>query len=93
MSTKQKSNYTNDKQKYKQQYFSDSDVATLLGISLKSLRNKLHLERPLPPYIKLPFSRKRLWPVLKVHEWLHRYLVTNQSSNTSQIKSIKKSVK
>lgn len=93
MRTKKQSDYSLDKQKNKHRYLLDNDVSDLLGISLNSLRNKIHLGQPLPPYISLPSSRKRLWPENLVHDWLLAYLVNNQASSKARITSIRKSAK
>lgn len=57
-------------------YYSDADVARLLGISLGRLRNKLVADNPLPPRIQPPGCRCRLWPQAAVHEWLEQFTVT-----------------
>lgn len=57
-------------------YYTDTDIARLLGISLGRLRNKLTAGDPLPPRIEPPGCRHRLWPCQVVHAWLARYTVT-----------------
>jgi hypothetical protein len=57
-------------------YYTDSEIAALLGISLGRLRNKLCLGNPLPPRIQPPGCRARLWPRAAVHEWLDQFTVT-----------------
>ena len=57
-------------------YYTDSDVACLLGISLGRLRNKLCAGSPLPPRIQPPGCRKRIWLRSAVHEWLAQFTVT-----------------
>lgn len=57
-------------------YYTDSDIARLLGISLGRLRNKLTAGNPLPPRIEPPGCRRRLWPCKAVHAWLAQYTVT-----------------
>ena len=57
-------------------YYTDADIARLLGISLGRLRNKLTAGDPLPPRIEPPGCRHRLWPCQAVHAWLARYTVT-----------------
>ena len=57
-------------------YYSDSEIARLLGISLGRLRNKLCAGSPLPPRIQPPGCRKRIWPRSAVHEWLAQFTVT-----------------
>ena len=56
-------------------YYTDSDIAGLLGISLGRLRNKLSAGSPLPPRIQPPGCRSRLWPCNTVHEWLEQFTV------------------
>jgi len=58
-------------------YYSDRDIARLLGISIGRLRNKLTTGRPLPPRIQPPGCRNRLWPREAVHAWLEQFLITN----------------
>ncbi|MDJ0861541.1 MAG: hypothetical protein QNK18_07615 [Gammaproteobacteria bacterium] len=58
-------------------YYTDQDIARLLGISLGRLRNKLTAGSPLPPRIQPPGCRSRLWPKAAVHAWLEQFLITN----------------
>ena len=53
-------------------YYTDDEVANLLGISLGRLRNKLCAGNPLPPRIEPPGCRHRLWPCQAVHDWLEQ---------------------
>lgn len=57
-------------------YYTDTDIAHLLGITLGRLRNKLTAGNPLPPRIQPPGCRHRLWPRQAVHEWLEQFTVT-----------------
>ena len=57
-------------------YFTDTDIAELLGISIGRLRNKLTAGCPLPPRIEPPGCRYRLWPQEAVHAWLAQFRVT-----------------
>lgn len=57
-------------------YYTDTDVAGLLGISLGRLRNKLSAGHPLPPRIQPPGCRNRLWCCEAVHEWLAQFTIT-----------------
>ncbi len=57
-------------------YYSDSEIAGLLGISLGRLRNKLCAGSPLPPRIQPPGCRNRLWPCQAVHEWLEQFTIS-----------------
>ncbi len=57
-------------------YYTDSDIAGLLGISLGRLRNKLSAGNSLPPRIQPPGCRNRLWPCNAVHQWLAQFTVT-----------------
>ena len=51
-------------------YMHDDDVAALLDIPLRALRNKVARGDPLPPRIKLPNMRVRLWPRQGVVNWI-----------------------
>ena len=57
-------------------YYTDTEIARLLGISLGRLRNKLCAGSPLPPRIQPPGCRNRLWPCQAVHDWLEQFTVT-----------------
>ena len=57
-------------------YYSDVEIAKLLGISLGRLRNKLSAGSPLPPRTQPPGCRHRLWPHQAVHDWLAQFTVT-----------------
>ncbi len=57
-------------------YYTDSDIARLLGISLARLRNKLCAGDPLPSRIQPPGCRNRLWPCQAVHDWLEQFTIT-----------------
>lgn len=54
-------------------YYCDKEIAKLLGISLNGLRHKLVVGDPLPPRIRPPNCRNRLWPKDAVHAWLKRF--------------------
>ena len=54
-------------------YYSDADVAALLGISVGALRNKISAGDPLPPRLQPDGCRMRLWPCDAFHEWLRKY--------------------
>ena len=56
-------------------YYSDAEMAGLLGISLGRLRNKICAGSPLPPRIQPPGCRNRLWPCQAVHDWLEQFTV------------------
>ncbi len=71
-------------------YLRDKDVADILGISLKSLYNKINLRHPLPAYICPPSTRIRLWPEKDFHEWLSRFRCESSSPNDTQIHRIKR---
>ena len=68
--------YTNDESTY----YTDQEMARLLGISLGRLRNKLTAGQPLPPRIQPPGCRHRLWPCQAVHAWLEQYTITTADS-------------
>jgi hypothetical protein len=67
-------------------YYTDHEIARLLGISLGRLRNKLCAGSPLPPRIQPPGCRNRLWPRQAVHEWLAQFTisVTDPAAGDSQ---------
>ncbi|GEM_PF-2623845 len=56
-----------------EEYYSDEDIATLLGISLSRLRGKIYQGDPLPARIEVPGSRTRLWSKKDVHSWLNQF--------------------
>ena len=56
-------------------YYTDVDIAALLGISIGHLRNKVSAGHPLPPRIQPPGSRHRLWLRQAVHDWLDQFIV------------------
>ena len=58
------------------QYYTDSEIAALLGISIGRLRNKLCARNPLPPRIHPPGCRNRLWPRSAAHTWLKQFTIT-----------------
>jgi len=57
-------------------YYTDQEVAHLLGVSLGRLRNELCAGNPLPPSIEPPGCRHRLWPCQVVHDWLEQFTVS-----------------
>ena len=63
-------------------YYTDTEMAGLLGISLGRLRNKLCAGSPLPPRIQPPGCRNRLWPCRAVHDWLEQFTITVPDSAT-----------
>ena len=56
-------------------YYTDTDVARLLDISVGRLRNKLTAGSPLPPRMQPPGCRSRLWSRKAVHEWLEQFTI------------------
>ena len=64
---------TADKVASESEYYDDVEIATLLGISIGRLRNKISAGDPLPPRVRPAGSRKRLWPRQSVHEWLRQF--------------------
>jgi len=56
-----------------EQYYYDTEIATLLGISLSRLRSKIYQGEPLPARIEIPGSRTRLWNKHDVHSWLDQF--------------------
>ena len=65
-------------------YYTDREVAGLLGISLGRLRNKLSAGQPLPPRIQLPGCRNRLWSCEAVHNWLAQFTTAEAEPVRSQ---------
>jgi len=63
-------------------YYTDTEMAGLLGISLGRLRNKLCAGSPLPPRIQPPGCRNLLWPCRAVHDWLEQFTITVPDSAT-----------
>ncbi len=59
-------------------YLTDGDLAELLGISIQSLRNKVSAGERLPPRIKPPGCRNRLWPKRSVYDWLDKFMEQDQ---------------
>ena len=66
------------------QYYTDKEIAGLLGISLGRLRNKLSAGQPLPPRIQPPGCRNRLWCCEAVDDWLARFTVEGIEPAQSQ---------
>jgi len=56
-------------------YYTDEEIANLLGITVNRLRNKIHYEDPLPPRIEPPNCRHRLWPIDEVDLWFKEYII------------------
>jgi hypothetical protein len=67
---------TTERASREEKYYTDNDIAGLLGISLGRLRNKLSAGQPLPPRIQPPGCRNRLWSRQAVHEWLQQFTIT-----------------
>jgi len=65
-------------------YYTDKEIAALLRITVPRLRNKLNDGCPLPPRIKPPACRHRLWPKEQVHQWLNQYLEIEDGLNMSK---------
>ena len=66
--------------RHKDSYLSDDEVASLLGVSVSRLRNKISARQPLPPYILPTGCRKRLWPYQQVHDWLAGFMVNGDGT-------------
>ena len=64
-------------------YYTDHEIADLLGISLGRLRNKLSADHALPPRIQPPGCRNRLWSCEAVHEWLEQFTISVTESRQS----------
>ena len=69
-------------------YYTDHEIADLLGISLGRLRNKLSGGHALPPRIQPPGCRNRLWPREAVHQWSEQFTIT--ATNTMQSQATKR---
>ncbi len=67
-------------------YYTDQDMARLLGISLARLRNKLTAGSPLPPRIQPTGCRTRLWPREAVHDWLEQFLTTGADNRHEPVR-------
>ena len=65
-------------------YYTDKEVAGLLGISLGRLRNKLSAGNPLPPRIHPPGCRNRLWSCEAVHDWVAQFTTAGTGPVQSQ---------
>lgn len=64
-------------------FLNDNELASLLGISVKALRNKLCAGHTLPPRIQPPGCKARLWPKKDVYNWLDKYIVTDSIESKS----------
>jgi len=74
-----------------EQYYSDTEIATLLGISLSRLRSKIYQGEPLPARIEIPGSRTRLWNKEDVHSWLNQFKKQDSLIDSrSQVHKLKK---
>lgn len=65
-----------------EEYYSDEDIASLLGISLSRLRGKIYQGDPLPARIQVPGSRTRLWAKRDVHNWLDQFKMQDELDDT-----------
>lgn len=72
-------------------FLEDKDIADLLGISLQGLRNKISRGQALPPRIKVPGCKKRLWPADQVYNWLHSHVENEQPGIKISIRKINRS--
>ena len=63
-------------------YYTDANVAALLGITVARLRNKVCATDPLPPRIQPPGCRQRLWPRKEVHAWLDQHTVISSDARS-----------
>lgn len=66
------------------QYYSDNELADLLGISLSRLRGKIYQGEPLPARIQVPGSRTRLWRKQDVHDWLAQFRTEDSLFETTR---------
>jgi predicted DNA-binding transcriptional regulator AlpA len=48
----------------------DDEFCLLIGITRKTLNNKLSKGCSLPNYIRIPGGRSRLWPTSEIASWL-----------------------
>ena len=70
-------------------FYTDIEIAELLGVSLGRLRNKLSGGCLLPPRIQLPGSRRRLWPRDAVHQWLGQFLETDTTKRSPSARRVR----
>ena len=73
-----------------EEYYSDEDIASLLGISLSRLRGKIYQGDPLPDRIQVPGSRTRLWSKKDVHKWLDQFKMQANLDDTKTARSKRK---
>lgn len=65
-------------------FLNDEQLADLLGVSVRGLRNKVVRGDPLPPYCRLPGMRVRLWPEDGVVDWIQSYQLGALQSETER---------
>lgn len=66
-----------------EKYYTDAQIAGLLHISLSRLRAKICQGSPLPNRIEPPGTRTRLWKKDEVHQWLEKYTVSSQTTEST----------
>lgn len=75
---------TTDYSSKENNYYTDIEIADLLGISLGRLRNKLSAGHALPPRIQPPGCRNRLWSREAVHQWLDQFTIMPADTRQGQ---------
>lgn len=72
-------------------YYSDAEIADLMGISLSRLRSKIYQGEPLPARIEIPGCRTRLWSKEDVHGWLNQFKKQDELRvQPSQVRKVKR---
>ncbi len=65
-------------------YYSDWEVAWILGISKRRLLVKVCENKDdLPPYIKIPGFRKRFWPKSEFEEWFNQFRIVSAKEDSN----------
>jgi hypothetical protein len=65
-------------------YLHDNELADLLGIELRTLRNKICEGHPLPPHIEPKGMRVRLWPRRELEKWLLQFTRGTKNGGNEQ---------
>lgn len=67
-------------------YLTVDDLAALLRLAPGTIRNKLSRGESLPPSVRLPGCRRRLWREHEVKEWLHHRTIKSADKLACQKK-------
>ncbi len=65
------------------EFYSDSEIAELLNLSMSRLRCKISAGENLPPRIQPPGCRHRLWLKEDVYKWLAQYTISTSIEKPS----------